>query len=202
MTCIVGFESNGNVYIGGDSAATDGNLGIRVRADGKVFSKDNMIFGIAGSVRLAQLLRYSFVPPNQSVGQDDFGYLCSSWIGGLLKCLQDNGCSKIVDNEAVMPGEFLLGFGGNLYHIYSDFQVADNSLPYDACGCASDYALGVMAAVSEDDKTPEEKITKALEVAEEFSAGVMGPFVIKKLDSEQVDIVPALVEILSKENND
>lgn len=187
MTCIVGFKREGDVFIGGDSAATDGNLGIRVRADEKVFRKDDMIFGVTGSVRLMQLLRYSFIPPNQAVGQDDFGYLCSSWIGGLSKCLQDNGCSKIENNAVEMPGEFLLGFNSNLYHVYADMQVAVNSLPYDACGCASDYALGVMAAVNDGDMEPEEKITKALEVAEAFSAGVRGPFIIERLSEDEID---------------
>ena len=187
MTCIVGLKHEDSVFIGGDSAATDGNLGIRVRADDKVFRKDEMIFGVTGSVRLVQLLRYSFIPPNQAVGQDDFGYLCSSWIYCLSKCLQDNGCSKVENNEVEIPGEFLVGFNGNLYHVYADMQVANNALLYDACGCASDYALGVMAVVCEDDMEPEEKITKALEVAEEFSAGVRGPFVIERLSGDEID---------------
>jgi len=58
-----------------------------------------------------------------------------------------------------------------------------------------------MAILSDSapDLTPEEKLTKALEIAEIFSAGVKGPFVIKKLEGKSIDIAPALAEILAEE---
>jgi len=187
-TCIVGIEHEGDVWIGGDSAGVDGNLGIRVRYDEKVFLKGDMVFGICGSIRLIQLLRHSFIPPQQAIGQDDSEYLCGPWIAGLTKCLKDNGCAKIENNEIEMSGEFLMGFNSCLYHVYADFQVGNIAMAYDACGCGGDYALGVMASTIDDVSTlPGEKITKALEVAEMFSAGVKGPFVIECLNEDNTE---------------
>ena len=43
MTCIVGVQEHGNVYLGGDSAGvSDHNL--RIRKDSKVFSVGSILF--------------------------------------------------------------------------------------------------------------------------------------------------------------
>lgn len=179
-TCIVGLESGGAVYIGGDSAGVDERLGRAVRVDEKVFIKDNMIFGFTTSFRMGQILRYSFLPPKQAVGQGDYNYLAGPWIDGLIACLKDKGYAKVNNNE-VSGGVFLFGMHGKLYQIGSDFQVGRRVEPFDSCGCASQYALGAMALLMDRHIGPEEKIRQALEVAEHFSAGVRGPFVIEKL---------------------
>jgi hypothetical protein len=44
MTCIVGYESDGKVYIGGDSAGVRG-LDVTVREDSKVFKKEGLGYG-------------------------------------------------------------------------------------------------------------------------------------------------------------
>jgi len=182
MTCIVGLVHEGDVYIGGDSAGVNNLLDMYVRADEKVFSKGNMVFGFCGSFRMGQLLRYSFSPPDQTIGEGDFAYLCGTWMSALIECLKNNGCATIKDNEICVGGDFLLGFNSSLYLIQGDFQVAMRVEPYNACGSASDYAMGVMSVlVDVEDISPEGKITMALETAERFSAGVKGPFVITKL---------------------
>jgi len=183
-TCIVGLESDGVVYIGGDSAGVDGWLGRSIRVDEKVFIKNRMIFGFTSSFRMGQLLRYTFNPPKQAIGQDDFEYLCGPWMESLVKCLKDKGYAKVDKNE-VSGGIFLLGFNSKLYRIEGDFQVGRRVEPYDACGCAERYALGAMALLVNRHIGPEEKIREALGIAEKFSAGVKGPFVILKLEKER-----------------
>jgi len=188
-TCIVGLECDGKVYIGGDSAGVNESLDMMVRGDEKVFVSNNMIFGFTGSFRMGQLLRYAFVPPSQSVGQTDFEYLCCQWTDALIECLKNKGCATI-ENNTINGGTFLLGYHGKLYQVQDDFQIGKRTEPYDACGCASGYALGVMALLEDyldTDMTPEEKITKALEIAERFSAGVSGPFVIECLNEDNTE---------------
>jgi len=179
-TCIVGFETGGSVYIGGDSAGVDGWLGRSVRVDEKVFTKDLMIFGFTSSFRMGQLLRYSFNAPKQSMGQDDYEYLCGPWMDAIVTCLKEKGYAK-VDNNEVSGGTFLFGFNEKLYRVEGDFQIGRRVEPYDAIGCAGRYALGAMALLVDQHIAAEEKVRRALEVAERFSAGVKGPFVIKKL---------------------
>ena len=189
MTCIVGLEHNGDVYIGGDSAGVRPDLSVVIRADEKVFVRGDMIFGFCGSYRVGQILRYSFNPPPQIVGQDDYAYLCSTWVDSLIECLKSKGCAVIREGELEVTsnGDFLIGFNGSLYEVQDNFQISRVAAPYVSCGCASYYALGAMAMIIDDDIAPEEKITKALEVAEMFSAGVRSPFVIERLDGDEID---------------
>jgi len=190
MTCIVGIEHKGNVFIGGDSAGTNARMDLFTRADEKVFSNGSMIFGFCGSYRMGQLLQYSFNPPAQSVAEDDFAYLCGPWMSSLIECLKSNGCATVKDNEIAVGGDFLLGFNGVIYQIHEDFQVARRVEPYNACGCASDYAMGAMSLlIDEEGIPPEEKIIMVLEIAEKFSAGVRGPFVIKQLSENEIDFM-------------
>ncbi len=174
MTCIVGLVENGKVYIGGDSAGVAG-LDIVTRTDEKVFKKGNMIFGFTSSFRMGQLLRYSFKIPDHDPRIDDCEYLCSIFIDELMKCFKEKGYAKINNNE-VAGGFFLLGYNGNLYKIESDFQVGMAIDKFDACGCGESFALGALKANQKNKITPKERIIKALEVAEYFSAGVRSPF--------------------------
>ena len=64
MTCIVGLEHKGKVYIGGDSAGVAG-YSLSVRADQKVFINGNFIFGFTSSFRMGQILRFGFNPPRR-----------------------------------------------------------------------------------------------------------------------------------------
>jgi len=188
-TCIVGLERDGKVYIGGDSAGVTEGFDRSVRVDEKVFISNDMIFGFTDSFRMGQILRYVFSPPAQSVGQTDFEYLCGPWTDALIECLKSKGYATI-ENNNIRGGTFLLGYNGKLYQVYEDFQIGKRVEPYDACGCAFNYAIGVMALLEDyldTDMTPEEKITKALEIAERFSAGVSGPFVIECLDEDNTE---------------
>jgi len=115
MTCIVGWIENNKVIIGGDSAGVTG-YDITIRADEKVFIKQEMIFGFTTSFRMGQLIRYSLKIPEQSQRIRDYEYMCSIFIDALVKCLKDKGFAKIDDN-VVIGGEFLVGYRGNLYHI-------------------------------------------------------------------------------------
>jgi len=181
MTCIVGLVEDGKVWIGGDSAGVSG-LDLRVRADEKVFVRSNMIFGFTGSFRLGQILRFTFNPPDQSVGCDDYAYLCGPFIDALIRHLKDKGFARIKDGE-VEGGTFLLGYKGSLYCIYDDFQVAKSVDNFHAVGCGDDYALGALEVLmtKESDVSPSNKLKIALKVAEKFSAGVRRPFIVRSL---------------------
>ncbi len=187
MTCIVGIEHNGDVFIGGDSASVNDNLDLQIRADEKVFTKGGMVFGFCGSFRVGQILRYSFNAPGQAIGEEDYAYLCGKWIDSLIECLKGKGCIYDKEREISHEAHFLIGLNGKLYAVYGNFQVARRIQPYNACGCASDLALGTIAAISDMVIAfePEELLLKGLEIAERFSAGVSGPFIVKHINAEE-----------------
>ena len=173
MTCVVGLEDKGNIYIGADSAGSAGT-NLSIRADEKVFMNGPFIIGFAGSFRMGQLLRYKFDPPKQSVKTDDMKYMVTDFIDAAKKCFTDNGFGSTSTG-----GLFVVGYNKKLYRIDSDFQVGKLVLPYVAIGSGECYALGSLH--SSATKNPEQKIKLALQAAATFSLGVAPPFHILKL---------------------
>lgn len=175
MTCIVGLKHKGKVYIGGDSLGSNSALQKTVRADEKVFQKNDMIFGFTSSYRMGQILRYSFTPPSRAEKVDDMQYLVGDFIPALIKTFSEYGyLSK--SHERNVGGTFLLGYRKELYVIENDFQVGVPTLDYDSCGCGEDLAKGCMFAT--DGKEPKFRIEKALDAASVHSAGVAPPYKI------------------------
>lgn len=175
MTCIVGYKHEDRVYIGGDSAGVSG-YSIVVRADEKVFKKDDMIFGFTTSFRMGQIIRYCLHIPDHDPRVDDYKYLCTDFIDALMECYKKKGYELKGKGGDTVGGTFLLGYKGNLYNIQDDFQVGKTVNNFDACGCGEQFAMGAMYILEDSNATPEDKITKALEAASYLSAGVTGPY--------------------------
>jgi ATP-dependent protease HslVU (ClpYQ) peptidase subunit len=176
MTCIVGLKQDGKVYIGGDSLGS--NLYKKViRADQKIFVKNDMIFGFTSSFRMGQILQYSFNPPKRlHEDDDDMRYLVDKFIPSLIQCYESKGFLAKKDGVAI-GGVFLLGYKERLFKIESDFQVGESTDTFDACGCGEDFALGSMFSTVTLEN-PETRINIALDAAAEFSPGVGGPSLI------------------------
>ena len=174
MTCIVGLVDKGKVYLGGDSCGSSGT-NYSVRKDKKVFKNGNMVFGFTDSFRMGQILRYSFKPPKQPKNTDDFEFLCSTFIDSLVETFTKYGYIK---NPTTRPegGVFILGYKGNIYKVWQDFQVQQNYENFLACGCGQAYALGALKVLSSYDIHPTKKIEMALKTAESFDSAVKGPF--------------------------
>jgi hypothetical protein len=177
MTCIAGLVDNGIVYIGGDSAGV-GGLSLSVRADEKVFQNGEFIFGFTTSFRMGQLLRYSLNPPKNYENIDINKFMVTKFIESIRKCLKDGGYAY-KNNEVESGGTFLVGYKGKLFKIDSDYQVGEELIGFDAVGCGENIALGSL--YSTEGQPPKERILKALEAAERFSAGVRRPFNVVEL---------------------
>ena len=177
VTCIVGIENAGRVYIGGDSAGVAG-LSIQTRRDPKVFAVGELIIGYTSSFRMGQLLRFNLsVPPRIEREDDDFEWMVKRLVPEIRETLKEGGYAT-VNNGEESGGVFLVGYRGSLYEIESDFQVAMPADGYAAVGCGSDIALGSLHGSKRLD--PIKRIERALSASEHHSAGVRGPFVIKE----------------------
>jgi len=174
MTCIVGYKTKNNVYIGGDSAGVAG-LDITIRADEKIFKNGEFIFGFTSSFRMGQILRYSFIPPKRKENITDDEYLYGDFIDEVIKVFKKAGYAK-VDSNQVEGGVFLFGYKNKLYYVESDFQIGKSIKDYHSVGCGDHYAIGCLYALEDMKLSIEEKIKKSLEVAEEFSTAVRRPF--------------------------
>ena len=178
MTCIVGLVSEGKVYIGGDSAGV-GGLSLSRRADKKVFRNGDFLMGFTSSFRMGQLLAYSLRPPKRHPDQDMLSFMVTDFIGAVRQCLKDGGFATKVHEEEI-GGTFLVGYQGRLFTIDCDYQVGEQNCNYDAVGCGKDIALGSMFA--SEGVEPHGRVMKALAAAEQFSAGVCGPFTVETLE--------------------
>lgn len=179
MTVIVGVEKDGEVWIGGDSAGVS-NWTVMPRADSKVFRVGEFLYGIAGSFRGGNVLRYGFTPPARLEGEDTLVYLNTRFVDGLRAALAAAG-AKGTENGVDMTDSlsFLLGYRGRLYEIGADFQVGFNGGGYAATGSGWAVALGALHATS--GLAPEDRVLAALRAAEAHNIGVRGPFTIERL---------------------
>ena len=186
MTCVVGWNAIGKIWMGGDSAGVDAaNLMRVVRKDTKVFKLGTeYLIGYAGSFRFGQLLRYKFVPPEKPEGKDDYEFMVVDWMDAVRTVLKDSGFSKVDDNvESFEDSSAIIGYNGRLYCLEEDLQIGELTLPYAAIGCGADFAWGSLDTGYKLSKriSPRKRIQLALEAAGAFSAGVAPPYTIMSL---------------------
>jgi len=179
VTCIVGIAEGGNVWIGGDSAGVAGYALTR-RKDVKVFRNGPFIMGFTSSFRMGQLLAHAFNPPKRHADADVYAFMVTDFIDAVRECLKKGGYAE-THNSVEQGGAFLVGYEGRLFQVEEDYQVGESLHGYDACGCGDRYALGALHATVGGD--PAVRVKMALEAAEEFSAGVCGPFNVLSLKS-------------------
>lgn len=183
MTCIVGMVSGNAIYMGADSAGSN-NFSYTIRKDPKVFINNEFLIGYTSSFRMGQLLMYCDLPkPKKSDKKDLFKFMVSKFIPVVRELLKDGGYSVVNSNEE-SGGVFLVGVNGRLFKIESDFQVNENGLGFDSCGCGEHAAMASMIT-SEKIKNkkcsePCDRIVMALESAESIYCGVKAPFKILK----------------------
>lgn len=172
MTAVVGLVRNGRVHLGADSAGVAG-WSMTVRADEKVFRNGPYVMGFTTSFRMGQLLRYGFAAPLPT--GDLAAFMTTTFIDAVRDCLKTGGWAT-KSSEQESGGNFLVGVGGRLFEIGSDYQVGEPVDGYAAVGCGFEIALGSLHTSGLADWPVKKRIRAALEAAERFSAGVRGPY--------------------------
>jgi hypothetical protein len=102
--------------------------------------------------------------------------MVTEFIEAVRECLKDGGFARNNSGED-SGGTFLVGYKGELFTIYDDYQVARSMLGFNAVGCGEDIAKGSMFS-TKNISDPEERILQALAASEQFSTGVRGPFTV------------------------
>lgn len=175
MTCIVGVISGERVVIGADSCGAS-SYDMTIRKDAKVFTVDEFIIGGTDSFRMLQLLQFHLDVPTRCPDMGHFEYMVRCFVPAVRTCLKDGGFASKT-SEAESGGQFIVGYQGHLYKIYSDYQVEESVDPFAACGCGEKYALGALHVLYQQyTGRPAYCVNLALATAEKFSCGVRGPF--------------------------
>jgi len=186
MTCIVGLEHDGKVYLGGDSAAV-GEEGQQACAitDSKVFVIDDMIFGFCGSFRAGQLIKYGLKIPQKSAGKSDMEFLVIDFVDAIRVLFHEKGCLKKENEEETSPASFLIGYAGHLYYLDDDLHIGRVKEGYHSVGVGSDISLGSLFSTEDLIKDPKERLTIALQAAVKWSGNVRPPFNIICLEAQK-----------------
>ena len=173
MTCVVGIVQNGKVYMGADSASASGWT-TRASETPKLFKRGPYMIGYTSSFRMGQILHHMVDLP-EAEGEYTEAFMVTRFVEAIRAKFKELGFAKIDSNEET-GGEFLVGVGGKLFHIESDFQVQSYPDGMFAVGCGCQYALGAMQAREYEDGPT--RIYAGLRAAEYFSDGVSKPFVV------------------------
>ncbi len=192
MTCIVAMADGQNVIMGGDSAGVNGR-DLYLRADAKVFRKGEYVIGFTTSFRMGQILRYETALPElpQDLESEDLErFFVTGFIPAVRRSFEQHGFAKtarfsspdkpgLSEDGQVVGGTFLVGVAGQIYEIHGDYQVGRSATPYSAVGAGAMVALGALRALVEmEGLSVRDRVTRALETAEAYNAGVRGPFQI------------------------
>lgn len=175
MTCIVGMEKDGRVYLGGDRAAvnpwTIADAGVS-----KVFKNGKIVAGYAGSFRFGQLLQYAFIPPPYRDVQDVMEFMCVDFVESMRIVMKSHGMARVSDNVESIRADALIGYRGVLYEMDSDFQIRPRKIA--AIGSGYIAAMGVLNHLMRNSPNmqPEKMLEHALVTAADMTGSVCGPF--------------------------
>ena len=177
VTCIIGLEHEGKVYVGGDSATGNG-WGLRVATTPKVFRLGELLVGFTDTWRFGQLLQYSLVVPQRDGEDSDERYLIATLIPAIRSTMKDHGYVTTEDSRESAGGA-IIGYRGRVYELSPNFGLTTFADKVAAVGVGWMFAEGAMLALEQ--LAPKERILKALEIVGRCSDGVLPPFTVMEL---------------------
>lgn len=179
MTCIVGLVDGKNVWLGGDRAATDGNLNRTLLKEPKIFLKGEVGFGVCGSPKVMDALKHGIDLPTQA-GNDDRKFLVTE----LVPAIRDGLVELDAAGESNSPfgggsgityeGELLVAYRGKLYKLQGNFQLIEGEEKFESVGSGSKLALGSFES-TKSVWSAKKRILMALEASTK-NAGCAPPF--------------------------
>lgn len=177
MTCIVGIESKGKVYVGGDSAGTRADGSQRSLADKKVFINDGILFGVCGLPKVMDALEHGLDVPKRSRKDNVRKYINRQLMPAIIETLDDAQCTEKHHGSSSFEGAFLMAFAGKLYTVETNFQVITTARGFNSVGSGSDIAMGSLHA-SRNVRNARARILTALEASAINNAAVRPPFTV------------------------
>lgn len=194
MTCIIGFADRKNnvSWIGGDSLGSNGYTK-STEMPSKVFRNDvfnNVLIGGTTTFRHLDILKYSeglFSEIEWYKGTEvDHKFMVTKFIPRAIALFREGVVSESETNRG---GNFIVATPGKVFEVQDDYSVLEPELGMCAVGCGEEVAMGSLLTTKDFDMSPEERIIKALEAAEQYCCGVQRPFHILCTDGRDEIIV-------------
>ena len=144
MTTLVGIETKYGVAMAADSQITEDNLITISSSTPKIISRGKYLIGFVGDTRPADILAYTWSPPVIR-GSDPVEHMGRKVIPSIIKAFNEGGYNWNVEGKAG-DFEYLIAFGGNLFHIACDMSFLQSDTQLYALGTGGQFALGYMWA--------------------------------------------------------
>jgi ATP-dependent protease HslVU (ClpYQ) peptidase subunit len=175
MTCVVGSTDGSRILLAADSAGGHGDEIYTLPAR-KVFAVGPYLFGVCGSYRLAQVLRYRIELPDPPESDALEPFLVCDFIPVLRRALEKEhvaGCKRGSLGEKTC---ILLGCRGELWHVRPDYTVLREG-PYAAIGSGRLRAYGALHALHAAGVEPaERRLELALGASAAYTSTVRPPW--------------------------
>lgn len=177
MSCVIGLEHKGRVWIGGDSASVTHTTLQRPKQK-KVFRVGAFLVGSVHSHRGHDIIEHAdsmkkLKPPARQLDS----FMRTKFVDELRGCLTEKGHATKKDNEEETGTNLLVGIAARLYWIASDYSVVDFADGFTSIGSGSDVALGALA-MTKHWKSPRKRIIRALETVARYNVYVCEPFTV------------------------
>ena len=181
MTIVAGLIEDEKTYMAYDSQITffgsgDNNNRTTVL---KVVKKRDILIGMTGNDRDLNIVRYRFEPPTDRRENPD-EYIFIDFLDSFVSVFEKN--NRITTTEGVTSikdSEFLIAYKGSFYTIEHDLCVTQYKDKIISIGSGYRYALGALEILKDMNIPPEEKLTRALEIASKYDMYCKGPFKIE-----------------------
>lgn len=184
MTTLLGYQSSTWACIGSDSQISDDKRKyISSKGFQKLFINDEYIIGVAGDLRVINILTSSFVPPIPDVKNLD-RFMTTAFIRSLKDTFVEE-CEGEEVGEVMKGNVFSVAVKGALYEIgveYEILRIQNDSI--SAAGTGSLVALGALHALIQDSSKDQKAdrsyvklmISKALKIASHYDVHTSPPF--------------------------
>ena len=176
MTCVVGATDGGAVILGADSAAGSGEEIYTIPAAPKIFARGPYLFGVCGSYRVAQVLRFRAELPDLPTSMDLEPFLVRELVPAIRNAVQ---AEDVAESGRRLLGEkttLLLGCKGQLWHVGPDLTVLPEGR-FAAIGSGRLRAYAALHALEAAGvEPPRRRLELALEAAAEFTSNVRPPW--------------------------
>jgi hypothetical protein len=191
MSCVIGLVTSGNIVMGADAAASDGNVLIPNHLkkisvhEVNIWTSDNehieFVVGACGTTQMSAIVRHFLELPRLENPDDLDGYMETNFLMSLHGAIQAAGYMRIDRDPDGFPGvdELLVGVLGRLYFIGHDFSIASSMRGYDAIGSGREIALGSLFTTGKmvgHRPDGRERVLAALDAASELATAVSGPY--------------------------
>ena len=186
MTILIGYEHDGEAYIGCDSSLSSQHT-IHVERDTKLFRRGELLIATTSTgTRFKQLLKYMMPGlDEQRDTQSDYEYIVRVVVEAIRDTMNKYGMACTgSDGDEIMNGVCLIGYRGKIYRIW-DYQVDSHASGLMCAGSGQEFAYGAIRALVNNPRLevagPEVMILDALKIVAEFGTGVCGPFFVEKV---------------------